>query len=67
MQLSKNSFYKSWAPKLIFSYEFCNLVGLITSTKNVQKNFQTHFCDQFGKFLLNSIDMVKILQLAYIQ
>ena len=65
MKLSKNTFYKSWAPKLIFSNEnffrkiriifdienwlwkpeFCNLAGLITLTKNVQKNFQSHFCD----------------------
>ena len=81
MKLSKNTFYKSWAPKLIFSNknffrkiriifdiekwlwksEFCNLAGLITSTKNVQKIFQSHFCDQFEKFLSNSSDMVKIL------
>ena len=68
MKLSKNSFYKSWAPKLIFSNEiffrkiriifdiekwlwkseFCNLAGLITSTKNVQKFFRSHFCDQWS-------------------
>ena len=53
--------------KWLWKSEICNLAGLITSSKNVQKNFQTHFCDQFEKFLSNSIDMVKILHTWWIE
>ena len=88
MKLSKNSFYKSWAPKLIFSYEiffrkiliifdiekwlwkseFCNLVGLITSTKNVQKKFQSHFCDQWSiSFSLKSFYQIPLTWSKYWQ
>ena len=41
--------------------------GLITWAKNVQKNFQCNFCDQWSisfilkSFLSNPVDMVKIL------
>ena len=62
MKLSKNVFYKSWTPELIFSNEknreiqiifdiekwlrkseFCNFVGLITSSENVQKKLNVIF------------------------
>ena len=86
MKLSKNSFYKSWAPKLIFSNEiffrkiriifdiekwlwkseFCNLAGLITSTKNVQKKFQSHFCDQWSiGFSLKSFYQIPLIWSKY--
>ena len=70
MKLSKNSFYKSWDLKLIFSNEIffrkiCiifnietwlwNFVGLITLTENVQKNFQCNFCNHWSiSFILKS-------------
>ena len=74
----KNSFYKSWAHKLIFpneislrkiliifdietligKSEFCNFVGLITPTKNVFKNFQCNFCDQWSiRYSFNQISL----------
>ena len=34
--------------KLLWKSEFCNFAGLITSTKNVQIFFQSHFCDQWS-------------------
>jgi len=54
MKLSKNCFYKSWAPILIFSDEIFFWKIRITFdiekwlTKNVQKNFQSHFCNQWS-------------------
>ena len=86
MKLSKNSFYKSWAPKLISSneiffrniqiifdvekwlwkWEVCNLAGLITSTKNVQKNFQCHFCNQWSiSFSLKSFYQIPLTWSKY--
>ena len=32
----------------LWKSEFCNLAGLTTSTTNVQKKFQGHFCDQWS-------------------
>ena len=58
----KQSYQKSWYSPMKFCFwkiliifdierwlwksEFCNLAGLITSTQNVQKNVQSHFCDE---------------------
>ena len=51
MKLSKNSFYKSWAPKLIFSNEIF---------------FQTHFCDQWGiSFSLKSFYLIPLTWSKY--
>ena len=48
----KSFFRKIWIifniEKWIWKSEFCNLAGLITLTKNVQKLFQSHFCDQWS-------------------
>ena len=86
MKLSKNIFYKSWAPKLKFfneiifrkiqiildienwlwKSEFCNSAGLITSTKNVQKNFQRYFCDQWSiSFSLKSFYQIPLTWSKY--
>jgi hypothetical protein len=50
----------------IVKSEFCNLVGLITSTKNVQKKFQSHFCDQWSiSFSLKSFYQIPLIWSKY--
>ena len=43
-----NNFWIFDIEKLLWKSEFCNLAGLITLTKNVQKNFHSHFCNQWS-------------------
>jgi hypothetical protein len=41
-------------------------VGLITSTKNVQKNFQSHFCDQWSiSYSLKSFYQIPLIWSKY--
>jgi hypothetical protein len=52
--------------KWLWKSEFCNLVGLITSTKNVQKCFQSHFCDQWSiSFSLKSFYQILLTWSKY--
>ena len=52
--------------KWLWKSEFCNLAGLITSTKNVQKNFQSHFCDQWSiSFSLKSFYQISLTWSKY--
>ena len=52
--------------KWFWKSEFCNLAGLITSTKNVQKNFQSHFCDQWSiSFSLKSFYQIPLTWSKY--
>ena len=47
--------------KWLWKSEFCNLAGLMTLTKNVQKNFQSHFCDQWSiSFSLKSFYQIPL-------
>ena len=52
--------------KWLWKSQFCNLAGLITSTKNVQKHFHTHFCDQWSiSFSLKSFFQIPLTWSKY--